>query len=93
MIHERVTKMGEKERHLIEYLFLAMVFGVIFLLFLLYRGSSHVMIVISFIGAFFYTVWGVFHHLLEGRLHAKIVLEYLLYSTLVFLLFLTVLNI
>ncbi|VVA43408.1 conserved membrane hypothetical protein [Candidatus Roizmanbacteria bacterium] len=73
----------EFKDHLIDYLLLITA-GIFFLILLnIFRGQQVVefFILVSF--AFFYIIWGVFHHISNETLHLKTVVEYILISFIV----------
>ncbi|MCR4312818.1 MAG: hypothetical protein NUV58_01055 [Candidatus Roizmanbacteria bacterium] len=68
----------EFKNHSLDYLLLITA-GIFFLILLnLFRGQRAVefFILVSF--AFFYIVWGIFHHISNETLHLKTVVEYIL---------------
>lgn len=73
--------------HLSHYLILIIILSVGLLFFFLSMGNRHQQMFIALIFSGVYLVWGIVHHYLEGNLHPKIVVEYLLIALLaVFLL-------
>jgi hypothetical protein len=78
--------MHEKERHLLEYIVLFTGFAVLLALFYIFRYNRNALLMISGGGSVFYSIWGIIHHGLEGRLNKTIALEYMLISVLVFIL-------
>ncbi len=84
---DKVIKHIQKElkKHLIDYLILFSG-GIIFLVFIsMFRGQRDktFLSILTFSG--FYMLWGIFHHMKEGVLHLKIVLEYVLIGFIVLL--------
>ncbi|MFA5770710.1 MAG: hypothetical protein WC894_04425 [Patescibacteria group bacterium] len=68
----------ELKDHLFDYLLLFTA-GIFFLiLFNIFRGQRVIefFVLISF--AFFYIIWGVYHHIINETLHLKTVVEYVL---------------
>ena len=68
----------ELKNHLFDYLLLITA-GIFFLILLnIFRGQrvTEFIILISF--AFFYIIWGVYHHIMNETLHLKTVVEYIL---------------
>jgi len=68
----------EFKNHLLDYLLLITA-GIFFLILLnTFRGQRIIefFVLVSF--AFFYIVWGVFHHIVNETLHLKTVVEYIL---------------
>lgn len=55
-------------------------------LFYLFAGFPDKQFALIILGAIFYFVWGVVHHLIKGDFHLKIMLEYLLIAVLAVLL-------
>ncbi|MBI2611203.1 hypothetical protein HYW54_00465 [Candidatus Gottesmanbacteria bacterium] len=68
--------------HLVHYIFLLsiLVGGVIS--FLVLSGNAEKQFQVVLMTAILYFLWGIAHHHLEGDLHIKIVIEYLLISIL-----------
>ena len=69
---------NEFKNHLFDYLLLITA-GIFFLILLnIFRGQRIIefFVLISF--AFFYIVWGVYHHIVNETLHLKTVVEYIL---------------
>lgn len=77
--------MKPKQIHYISLvLMLIFAIGLIFMA----RGSIAIQRSIIIVMSIAYVLWGIFHHVLEGDLHFKIVLEYILISaTAILLLF------
>ena len=68
----------ELKTHLFDYLLLATA-GVFFLILLnLFRGQREIEFIILIAFAFFYIIWGVYHHIINETLHLKTVVEYIL---------------
>lgn len=68
----------ELKNHLVDYLLLITA-GIFFLILLnIFRGQRMVefFVLVSF--AFFYIVWGFYHHLINETVHLKTVVEYIL---------------
>jgi hypothetical protein len=68
----------EFKNHLFDYLLLITA-GIFFLILLnIFRGERVIefFVLISF--AFFYIIWGVYHHIINETLHLKTVVEYIL---------------
>lgn len=73
----------ELKNHLFDYLLLFTA-GIFFLILLnLFRGQRGIefFILVSF--AFFYIIWGVYHHIVNETLHLKTVVEYILIAFIV----------
>lgn len=71
------------KNHLVDYLLLITA-GIFFLILLsIFRGQQVIefFILVSF--AFFYIIWGVYHHISNGTLHLKTVVEYILIAFIV----------
>jgi hypothetical protein len=81
-----------KKGHVNSYLALVIALAALLLTFVLFSHDRTKLIIVSFAGSAFYAIWGMVHHALEGRLNSKIALEYILFSTLSFLLFYLVLS-
>ena len=80
------------DKHLTYYIVLFSGLIIFILLFLLFRYNSTVQIIVGALGSCFYIVWGIIHHVLEGRLTRQVALEYVLFGGLAFVLLLTALN-
>jgi hypothetical protein len=68
----------EFKNHLFDYLLLITA-GIFFLILLnIFRGERVIefFVLVSF--AFFYIIWGVYHHIINETLHLKTVVEYIL---------------
>ena len=68
----------EFKDHLFDYLLLITA-GIFFLILLsIFRGQRVIefFVLVSF--AFFYIIWGVYHHIINETLHLKTVVEYIL---------------
>jgi len=68
----------EFKNHLFDYLLLITA-GIFFLILLsIFRGQRVIefFVLVSF--AFFYIIWGVYHHIINNTLHLKTVVEYIL---------------
>lgn len=79
------------DHHLLHYLLL--LFGLsVFLFFMLYFKYNPLgQLATAFCSSVFYAVWGILHHYFENRLTLLIALEYILMSSIVFLMFFLVL--
>lgn len=77
--------MRYKDSHIFHYitLVLGLLIFLIALIFFEYN-TFHIQIVLG-LASLFYFCWGIMHHAVEGRLTKHIVLEYLLFSLLVFI--------
>ena len=84
--------MKSTEKHLIEYMALLVAFSTFAFLFAFYRFNSIVLEVLAGAASIFYILWGIIHHVLEGRLTRLIALEYFLFGSLAFVLLFTVIN-
>jgi len=68
----------EFKNHLFDYLFLITA-GIFFLILLnIFRGERIIEFIILISFAFFYIVWGIYHHIIDETLHLKTVIEYIL---------------
>lgn len=70
--------MKKIKNHLFPYLILTLILLIGFLAFLNSRGYPDTQFKIVLLTAAFYISWGILHHLFEGDLHFKNVVEYLL---------------
>jgi len=75
-----------EDYHIIAYIVLILGLGLFFALFLLFRHSTHALLLISFGGSLFYILWGIIHHAVEKRLHRDVVIEYIMIGIFMFLL-------
>ncbi len=55
------------------------------------RGNSAFQIVVGILTSVSYIAWGIIHHALEGDLHAKVVIEYILIGSIAIVLITTML--
>jgi hypothetical protein len=68
----------EFKDHLFDYLLLITA-GIFFLILLnIFRGQRVIEFIILIAFAFFYIIWGVYHHIINETLHLKTVVEYIL---------------
>lgn len=73
----------ELKNHLFDYLLLITA-GIFFLILLnIFRGQRMIEFTILVAFAFFYIIWGVYHHIINETLHLKTVVEYILISFIV----------
>jgi hypothetical protein len=80
------------EKELVEYIVLFVGLLAVFILFVLYRYDFNSLRLIALLGSVFYLFWGIFHHVAADRLNKTIVIEYLVISLMVYLLFHLVLS-
>jgi uncharacterized protein (DUF486 family) len=82
----------EIKKNLFDYLLLITA-GVIFISALnIFKGERLSEFIILLIFVSFYIIWGIYHHIVESRLHLKIIIEYILIGfTFIFLLKLVIL--
>lgn len=73
-----------EDKHIIEYLILILGLGICLFTFYLFRYDPTIQLFTGFIGSLFYTLWGIVHHALEGRLNKSIFIEYLLVGIFIF---------
>lgn len=71
--------------HLSHYLVLVFILLFGGFSFLYFQANPQAQIMSAFLTASFYVLWGIVHHLLEGNLHLRIVIEYVAVSLLGFL--------
>jgi hypothetical protein len=69
-------------RSILDYLVLTLIVSLAIILILYFNGNKFYQQFIIVGLSILYIVWGVIHHLKEGTLQARIVLEYVLYSLL-----------
>jgi hypothetical protein len=68
----------ELKNHLYDYLLLITA-GIFFLILLnIFHGERMIEFIILISFAFFYIIWGIFHHIINETLHLKTVVEYIL---------------
>lgn len=72
----------DDERHFMHYMVLLVGLFVFFVLFFLFRYNSFLQWMVGAGGCTFYVFWGVFHHALEHRLTSFVVMEYVLFGSL-----------
>jgi hypothetical protein len=61
--------------------------GILFLMAMhAFKGQGFLETVALFIFIAFYVVWGIYHHILDGSIHLKTVIEYMLIGFTVFFL-------
>ena len=76
--HFYINLQKELKNHIFDYLLLFTA-GIFFLILLnIFRGQRVIefFVLVSF--AFFYIIWGVYHHIVNETLHLKTVVEYIL---------------
>ena len=64
--------------HLMHYLILVVILGIGLVLFWFFTGLPNRQYAVVIAISSLYFLWGIFHHLVEGDLHGRIVVEYLL---------------
>jgi hypothetical protein len=68
----------ELKNHLFDYLLLITA-GIFFLILLnIFRGQRIIKFIVLISFAFFYIIWGIYHHIINETLHLKTVIEYIL---------------
>ena len=68
----------ELKNHFFDYLLLITA-GIFFLILLnIFRGQGVIEFIVLVSFAFFYIIWGVYHHIINETLHLKTVIEYIL---------------
>lgn len=73
----------EVKNHLFDYLLLITA-GIFFLILLnIFRGQREIEFIVLVAFAFFYIIWGVYHHIINETLHLKTVVEYVLIAFIV----------
>ncbi len=81
-----MKKEKDKYFHLLYYLILVAILGFGVVLFHLFAGYPPKQFIIVCLSALSYVVWGIVYHQIEGDLHPRIVVEYLLIAILAMLL-------
>lgn len=76
--------------HLFHFLILIAIIGLGVGIFFLASGNRGAQLLIGLTTSFAYVAWGLIHHAIEGDLHKKIVVEYVLMGAIAVLLFLIV---
>ena len=76
----------------VEYFILFVAIGIFMYLIYTFRFNRQMLILLSGLGSVFYIIWGIIHHWLRGKLSKGVISEYILFGTLVFLLFYSVLS-
>lgn len=79
------------KKHLLHYLFLAIILFFGFVVFLLVGFDKTLQMNIAVLTIVSYFLWGMIHHFLKDDLHLKIVIEYLLITALSLVLILSLL--
>ena len=72
--------------HLLHYLILTVILFLAVILFFIFSGNRQYQFYTAIITSIIYLIWGIVHHYLEGDLHPKIVVEYLLIALLALIL-------
>lgn len=72
--------------HIIHFIILLAIIAAGVTSFISVGGNTGLQFFIGLITAISYVVWGIIHHLLEGDLHKKIVVEYVLIAAIAVLL-------
>ncbi|MBI5452529.1 hypothetical protein HY945_03635 [Candidatus Gottesmanbacteria bacterium] len=72
--------------HILHYLFLIFFLALGITSFFYYSGYPDNQFFIAMATSLFYFIWGIVHHALEGDLHPKVMVEYLVISLLAILL-------
>ena len=68
----------ELKNHLFDYLLLITA-GIFFLILLnIFRGQRTIEFIVLIFFAFFYIIWGVYHHIINETFRLKTVVEYIL---------------
>ncbi len=73
--------------HISHYLILLFYLAIGVITFVYFSGFPNRQFVIAVVFSLLYFIWGIVHHALEGDLHPKIMVEYLVISILAVLLF------
>lgn len=73
---------NEIKSHLLYYTFLILIFLLGLSLIVLFSSDKKIQLSIFVVTAFFYTCWGLLHHLIHHKLSTKIVVEYTLIASL-----------
>lgn len=55
------------------------------------NGNTALQVVVGIVTSLSYVTWGIIHHALEGDLHAKVVIEYVLIGSIAIVLITTML--
>jgi len=79
--------------HLYHFLILILILGGGAVTFFFLSGNQYIQFLVGVITAIGYISWGMLHHGLQGDLHRKVVVEYLLIGSIAILLLLLVLRI
>ncbi|RJR26404.1 hypothetical protein C4561_05435 [candidate division WWE3 bacterium] len=83
--------MNRAERNFLLYIVLLVGLLVFFVCILIFRYDRSALLATSFFGSSFYVIWGIIHHVLDGRLKKEVVAEYIFLGLVTFLLFYMVL--
>lgn len=78
---------NEIRKNIFDYLILFTA-GVFFIISLNFLKGERILTFIALLGfAFFYIIWGIYHHIIDKTLHLKTVIEYILIAfTIIFFL-------
>lgn len=82
--------MSDFKKHSLHYIFLSAILFLGFGSFLMVSYDRLLQEKIAYLIAFSYFSWGMIHHFLKDDLHLKIVIEYLLISSLVLVVLLSI---
>ncbi len=76
--------MMHKNSHIFQYLTLVLGLFIFVIALVFFEYNNFYIQIVLALASLFYFCWGIMHHAIEGRLTKHIVLEYLLFSLLVF---------
>lgn len=77
---------ADRHFHIIHYLFLTVILSLAVVFFSISAGNPPSQFKVAIITSVLYFLWGIIHHKLEGDLHPKIMVEYLLIAVLAIIL-------
>jgi hypothetical protein len=78
--------------HITHYLVLIVLLGIGLYAFYYARPDASLQFIVGVITSVAYVLWGIMHHALQGDLHQKIVVEYILIGAIAIVLLATVLR-
>lgn len=81
-----------KQLHIVHFLVLVTILAVGVSAFFYVRPNTTLQLVVGIATSFAYVAWGIIHHAVEGDLHEKVVIEYVLVGAIAIVLLFTALG-
>lgn len=78
--------------HIFHFIILLCILGIGTAMFFYAQGNRSVQLLIGIITSVSYVIWGLVHHTMQGDLHRKVVIEYVLIGVIAILLLTTFLG-